>query len=63
MSNKTLERGTSEQNESGGPVSGDLTGRLFDAPDTAPSEAMAYFIVYWIDRGGEPDSIVSFDFV
>ena len=54
---------TVEQNVSGGPVSGDQTGRLFEAPDTAPSEAMAYFIIYWIDRGGEPDSIVSFDFV
>ena len=52
-----------EQNESGGPVSGDQTGRLFDAPDTAPSEEMAYFIIYWLDRGGEPDSIVSFEFV
>ena len=52
-----------EQNESGGPVSGDQTGRLFDAPDTAPSEEMAHFVIYWIDRGGEPDSIVSFDFV
>ena len=51
-----------EINESGGPVSGDSTGRLFDAPDTAPSEAMAYFIIYWIDRGGEPDSILSFSF-
>ena len=36
---------------------------LFDAPDNAPSEAEAYFIIYWIDRGSEPDSIVSFDFV
>ena len=54
---------TVEQNESGGPVSGDQTGRLFDAPDTAPSEESAYFIIYWLDRGGEPDSIVSFDFV
>ena len=54
---------TVEQNVSGGPVSGDSTGRLFDAPDTAPSEAMAYFIIYWIDRGGEPDSILSFEFV
>ena len=52
-----------EINLSGGPVGGDMTGRLFDAPDTAPSEAMAYFIIYWIDRGGEPDSIVSFEFV
>ena len=52
-----------EINESGGPVSGDLTGRLFDAPDNPPSEAQAFFVVYWVDRGGEPDSIVSFDFV
>ena len=50
-----------EINESGGPVG--QTGRLFDAPDTAPSEESAYFIIYWIDRGGEPDSIVSFAFV
>ena len=54
---------TVEQNVSGGPVSGDSTGRLFDAPDPAPSEESAYFIIYWLDRGGEPDSIVSFDFV
>ena len=54
---------TVEQNVSGGPVSGDSTGRLFDAPDNAPSEAMAYFIIYWVDRGGEPDSIVSFAFI
>ena len=51
-----------EINESGGPVG--QTGRLFDAPDNAPSEAMAYFIIYWIDRnGGEPESITSFEFV
>ena len=50
-----------EINESGGPVG--QTGRIFDAPDNAPSEAEAYYIIYWIDRGSEPDSIVSFDFV
>ena len=54
---------TAEINESGGPVSGDSTGRLFDAPDTAPGAAQAFFLVYWIDRGGEPDGIVSFEFV
>ena len=54
---------TVEQNVSGGPVTGDSTGRLFDAPDNPPSEEMAFFVIYWIDRGGEPDSIVSFDFV
>ena len=46
-----------EINESGGPVG--QTGRIFDAPDNAPSEAEAYFIIYWIDRGSEPDSITS----
>ena len=50
-----------EINVSGGPVG--QTGRLFDAPDNAPSEAQAFFVIYWIDRGGEPDSIVSFEFV
>ena len=50
-----------EINVSGGPVG--QTGRLFDAPENAPSEAQAFFVVYWVDRGGEPDSIVSFDFV
>ena len=50
-----------EINESGGPVG--QTGRIFDAPDNAPSEAEAYFIIYWIDRGSEPDSITSFAFI
>ena len=54
---------TAEINESGGPVSGDSTGRLFDAPDQAPGVVQSYFIIYWIDRGGEPDGIISFAFV
>ena len=58
---------TAEINDSGGPVNGDSTGRLFDAPTTRPSEAMLFFGVYWIDRESdgspEPDEIASIRFV
>ena len=53
---------TAEIDDSGEPVSGDSTGRLFDVPETRPSETMLYFGVYFIDRGGEPDEIASIAF-
>ena len=55
----------SEINESGGPV-GD-TGREYYPPTSQPSDAMAYFFTYWIDRNSdgspEPDSLISIAFV
>ena len=56
-----------EVNMSGGPRTANFDGRTFHAPTTQPSETMAYFMIYWIDRNSdgspEPDSIVSFAFV
>ena len=56
-----------EQNSSGGPVTTGFDGRTFDAPATMPSDAMAFFFVYWIDRSSdgspEPDTLISIAFV
>ena len=56
-----------ERNDSGGPVTSGFDGRTFDAPATMPSDAMAFFFVYWIDRSSdgspEPDTLISIAFV
>lgn len=55
----------SEVNDSGGPVGN--SGREYYPPTSQPSEAMAYFFTYWIDRDSdgspEPDSLISIAFV